>query len=62
MKHEKGIILIVILISVTILCGYNYLTVNKENEHQSYDLGIITMNTTNTSNLVCKVNETGFLR
>ena len=46
MKHEKGIILIVILISVTILCGYNYLTDNKENEHQSYDLGIITMNTT----------------
>ncbi len=62
MKHQKGLVLLVILIVISVICGYNYFTFNPEEEHQSYDLGIITLNTTNTSNLVCEVNESGLLR
>jgi len=62
MKNKNIIILSIIVIILGVCLGYAYYMNNQEEEHQSYNLGIITLNTTNTTNFTCELNETGILR
>ena len=62
MRNKKSLLVIVVLSVLILISGYFLVTYHQEYRHQSYDLGIITLNTTNTTNLTCEENETGFLR
>jgi len=62
MKNKNIIIISLFLIILGICLGYAYYMNNHEEEHQSYNLGIITLNTTNTINFTYELNETRILR
>lgn len=62
MRNMKLFLVIVVLSVLVLISGYFIVTYHQEYRHQCYDLGIITLNTTNNTNLTCEENETGFLR